>query len=127
MRRLDRAGNPCPAEVPELECYSPLVRRKETDRIMGAATTTTGSIAAHEMIQDNSQWIRNWPIVTNGKLAIPAAITHVNPAWITAKIKWLNRRGMPNIVERFRVTRAITVPGTAVRLLFEVRGLQSSI
>ena len=87
---------------------------------MGAASTTTGSIAAHEMIQDNSQWPRNWVIVTNGKLAIPAAIRHVNPAWITAKIKWLNRRGMPNIVERLRVMRAITVPGTALRLLFEV-------
>ena len=65
---------------------------------MGAASTTTGSIAAHEMTQDNSQWIRNWPIVTNGKLAIPAAIRHVNPACITAKIKWLNRRGMPNML-----------------------------
>ena len=72
---------------------------------MGAASTTTGSIAAHEMIQDNSQWIRNWPIVTNGKLAIPAAIRHVNPAWITAKIKWLNRRGMANIVDHPRVTK----------------------
>ena len=60
--------------------YSPLVRRKETDRIMGAASTTTGSIAAHEMTQDNSQWARNWRIVTNGKLATPAAIRHVNPA-----------------------------------------------
>ena len=47
---------------------------------MGAASTTTGSIAAHEMIQDNSQWMRNCLIVTNGKLAIPAAIRHVNPA-----------------------------------------------
>ena len=64
---------------------------------MGAASTTTGSIAAHEMIQDNSQWARNWRIVTNGRLATPAAIRHVNPACITAKIKWLNRRGMPNI------------------------------
>jgi hypothetical protein len=35
--------------------YSPLVRRKETNRIMGAATTTTGSIVTHEMTQDNSQ------------------------------------------------------------------------
>ena len=60
--------------------YSPLVRRKETDRIMGAASTTTGSIAAHEMTQDNSQWARNWRIVTNGKLATPAAIRHVSPA-----------------------------------------------
>ena len=35
--------------------YSPLVRRKETNRIMGAASTTTGSIVTHEMTQDNSQ------------------------------------------------------------------------
>jgi hypothetical protein len=47
---------------------------------MGAASTTTGSIAAYETIQDNSQWLRNCLIVTNGKLAIPAAIRHVNPA-----------------------------------------------
>ena len=47
---------------------------------MGAASTTTGSIAAHEMTQENSQWVKNWRIVTNGKLAIPAAIRHVNPA-----------------------------------------------
>ena len=65
---------------------------------MGAASTTTGSFAAHEMIQDNSQWARNWRIVTNGRLATPAAIRHVNPACITAKIKWLNRRGMPNML-----------------------------
>src|SRR5262249_11620191 len=64
----------------ELGRYSPLVRRRETDRIMGAASTTTGSIAAHDATQDNSQWVRNWLIVTNGKLAIPAAIRHVNPA-----------------------------------------------
>jgi hypothetical protein len=31
------------------------VRRKETNRIMGAASTTTGSIVTHEMTQDNSQ------------------------------------------------------------------------
>ena len=46
----------------------------------GAASTTTGNIVTHEMTQDNSQWVRNWLIVTNGKLAIPAAIRHVNPA-----------------------------------------------
>jgi hypothetical protein len=57
------------------------------------------------MTQDNSQWVRNWLIVTNGKLAIPAAIRHVKPACMTAKIKWLNRRGMPNIVDHPRVTR----------------------
>lgn len=42
-------------EIRELGRYSPLVRRKETDRIIGAASTTTGSIAAHETTQDNSQ------------------------------------------------------------------------
>jgi hypothetical protein len=67
----------CLAEVPELRRYSPLVKRKETDRIMGAASTTTGSIAAQEI---NSQWMGNWLIVTKGKLAIPAAIRHVTPA-----------------------------------------------
>jgi hypothetical protein len=47
---------------------------------MGAASTTTGSIAAHEMTQESSQWMKNWRIVANGKLATPAAIRHVNPA-----------------------------------------------
>ena len=47
---------------------------------MGAASTTTGSITAHETTQDNSQWARNWGIVTKGKLATLAAIRHVNPA-----------------------------------------------
>ena len=60
--------------------YSPLVRPNEADRIIGAASTTTGSIVTHEMTQDNSQWVRNWVIVTNGKLAISAAIRQVNPA-----------------------------------------------
>ena len=63
-----------------VQLNSPLVRRNETDRIMGAASTTTGSIVTHEMTQDNSRWARNWRIVTNGKLATPAAIRHVNPA-----------------------------------------------
>ena len=75
-----KADIACPAEVPELGRYSPLVRRKEADRIMGAASTTTGSIVTHETTQDTSQWVRNWVIVTNGKLAIPAAMRHVNPA-----------------------------------------------
>jgi len=86
--------------------YSPLVRWKETDRIRGAASTTTGNIVTQEMAHDNSQWTRNWPIVTNGKLAIPAAIRDVNPAWMTAKIKWLSRRGMANIADHPRVTRS---------------------
>jgi len=60
--------------------YSLLVRRKETNRIVGAASTTTGSIVTHEMTQDNSQCVMNWVIVTTGKLAIPAAIRHVSPA-----------------------------------------------
>src|SRR6516164_6842924 len=73
---LTQSGHCLPCE----SRYSPLVRRKETDRITGAASTTTGSIAAHEMTQDNSQWMKNRLIVTNGKLAIPAVIRHVNPA-----------------------------------------------
>jgi hypothetical protein len=35
--------------------YSPLVKRKEADRIIGAANTTTGSIVTQEAIHDNSQ------------------------------------------------------------------------
>ena len=69
-----------PAAVLELARYSPLVRRKERDRITGAASTTTGNIVTHETTQDISQWARNWLTVTNGKLAIPAAIKHVKPA-----------------------------------------------
>ena len=60
--------------------YSLLVRRKETNRIVGAASMTTGSIVTHEMTQDNSQCVMNWVIVITGKLAIPAAIRHVSPA-----------------------------------------------
>jgi hypothetical protein len=70
----------CPAEVLELARYSLVVRRKERDRITGAASTTTGNIVTHETTQDNSQWVRNWLIVINGKLAIPAATRHVKPA-----------------------------------------------
>jgi hypothetical protein len=61
-------------------CYSSLVITIEAERIMGAASTTTGSIVIQEMIQASSQCVRNWLIVRNGKLAIPAAIRHVNPA-----------------------------------------------
>jgi hypothetical protein len=79
------------------------------------------------MIQDNSQWARNWRIVTNGKLATPAAIRHVNPACITAKIKWLNRRGMPNMWI-ILVTRSSYGAGKRrCDFLFVVRGLQSAI
>jgi hypothetical protein len=75
-----KADIPGPAEVLELARYSPLVRRKERDRIIGAASTTIGNIVTHETTHDNSQWVTNWLIVTNGKLAIPAAIRHVKPA-----------------------------------------------
>jgi hypothetical protein len=93
---------------------------------MGAASTTTGSIAAHEMTQDSSQWARNWRIVTNGKLATAAAIRHVNPAWIAAKIKWLNRRGMPNMW-MILVARSNCGAGKTVDFCFKVNGAQSAI
>src|SRR6516225_9984349 len=35
--------------------YSPLVRRNEADRIIGAASTTTGSIVSQETSHDSSQ------------------------------------------------------------------------
>ena len=57
----------------------PLVRRSEAERIAGAASATTGSIIAQEMTHDSNQWVRNWLMVTSGKLAIPAAIRHMSP------------------------------------------------
>src|SRR5215468_7848819 len=69
----------------------------ETVRMTGAASRTTGTIVIQETTQDSSQWTRYWVTVTSGKLAIPAAIRHVKPDWITAKIKWLYRRGIANI------------------------------
>lgn len=60
--------------------YSLFVRCKETERMMGAASTTTGSIVIQETVQASNQCERNWLIVVNGRLAIPAAIRHVNPA-----------------------------------------------
>jgi hypothetical protein len=51
-------------------------------------------MAAHARSQDNSQWLKNSTGLGDGKLAIPAAIKHVSPAWITAKMKWLYLRGI---------------------------------
>jgi hypothetical protein len=62
-------------------------------------------MAAHARSQDNSQWLKNSTGLGDGKLAIPAAIKHVSPAWITAKMKWLYLRGMPNMkLEPFATT-----------------------
>ena len=48
--------------------------------MVGAANNTNGSIAAHETDKDSIQWYRNWPLPMNGVLAIPAAMSDVNPA-----------------------------------------------
>ena len=77
---LAQSGHLLATAIPPLGATHYFVRRKETNRIMGAASTTTGSIVTHEMTQDNSQCVMNWVIVTTGKLAIPAAIRHVSPA-----------------------------------------------
>ena len=65
----------------------------------GAANTTTGNIAIQATSQDNNQWPTNSIGVGEGKLAIPAAIKLVSPAWRTPKMKWLYLRGMPNMGE----------------------------
>jgi hypothetical protein len=67
--------------------------------IAGAANTTTGNITNQATSQDNSQWPTNSIGVGEGKLAIPAAIKLVSPAWRTPKMKWLYLRGMPNMGE----------------------------
>ena len=77
-----KAANPRPHLRPrplQFWRYLPSVSKSETERIAGAARTTTGSIIIHEMIHDIAQWVRNWPTVTTGKLAIPAAIRLVSP------------------------------------------------
>jgi len=51
--RLEKRTSACANS--DIGRYSPLVKRKEADRIIGAATTTTGSIVTQETIHDNSQ------------------------------------------------------------------------
>ena len=49
-------------------------------RIAGAANSTIGDIVIQAKIQDWSQCVTNVPPAMNGKLAIAAAIAHVEPA-----------------------------------------------
>ena len=56
-----------------------LAIRSATLRMKGAAVTTTGSMVSHETLQDVNQWGTNMPPLTNGMLAIPAAIPLVSP------------------------------------------------
>jgi hypothetical protein len=63
------------------------VRSIDSDLIAGAATSTSGNIVIHEISQDSSQFWMKPPVSMNGKLAIAAAIAHVNPDWMTPKTK----------------------------------------
>ena len=65
------------------------VRARESDLIAGAATTTSGNIVAQETSQDTTQFRKKVPADNDGTLAIPAAISDVNPDWMTPKTKWL--------------------------------------
>jgi hypothetical protein len=40
---------------------SSVVSMIDKARMAGAANNTNGSIAAHEISQDSSQWTKNWP------------------------------------------------------------------
>jgi hypothetical protein len=51
----------------------------DRDLIAGAAASTSGNIAIHEISQDSSQFARNSPVRSSGKLAIAAAIAQVKP------------------------------------------------
>lgn len=55
------------------------VRVKDKDLVAGAARTTTGDIAAHEINHDASQFHKKWPVAKDGRLAIPAATREVIP------------------------------------------------
>jgi hypothetical protein len=46
-----------------------------------------GNIVTQAINQDTSQFQRKLPVVSDGKLAMPAAIKHVSPDWMTAKTK----------------------------------------
>jgi len=39
--------------------------------------------------QEASQFRKNLPVASDGRLAMPAAIRQVNPDWMTAKTKWV--------------------------------------
>jgi hypothetical protein len=59
----------------------------DSDRIVGAASRTTGDMTAHETSQEASQFDMKCPVAIAGKLAIPAAMREVNPDWMTPKTK----------------------------------------
>src|SRR6516225_4906018 len=65
------------------------VRASASDLIAGAASRTIGNIVTQAISQDTSQCQKKLPVVTDGKLAMPAAIKHVSPDGMTAKTKWL--------------------------------------
>jgi hypothetical protein len=65
------------------------VRASASDLIAGAASRTIGNIVTQAINQDTSQCQKKLPVVSDGKLAMPAATKHVSPDWMTAKTKWL--------------------------------------
>jgi hypothetical protein len=72
--------------VDYLVCSS-RVKISASDLIAGAASRTIGNIVTQAINQDTSQFQRKLPVARDGKLAMPAAIKHVSPDWMTAKTK----------------------------------------
>ena len=83
--------------------------KRERDLIAGAATTTSGNIVIQDTSHDSNQFRKKLPVEIDGKLAIPAAISDVNPDWMTPKTKWLWRRGIPSMGD-LRVKEADGMP-----------------
>ena len=69
------------------------VRASASDLIAGAASRTTGNIVTQAINRDASQFREKLSVASDGRLAMPAAIRHVNPDWMTAKTKLAPRNG----------------------------------
>ena len=76
--------------MPASPAHAPLssrVSRSEKARIAGAASNTTGSIAAQAISHDTSQCRTNSIAQSAGRLAIPAATSEVSPDWMIPNTK----------------------------------------
>jgi hypothetical protein len=88
-RMFGRAVAQLGARCVDYRVCSSRVRATASDLIAGAASRTIGNIVTQAINQDTSQCQKKLPVVSDGKLAMPAAIKHVSPDWMTAKTKWL--------------------------------------
>jgi hypothetical protein len=73
------------------------VRKSESLRIAGAATTTIGTIIAQESSQALNQWLKNESGVTNVALALAETSADVRPDWRMPNTWWTYLRGMLSI------------------------------